>query len=399
MQCGDQELRGRGLAAHGDNYNKELRDKMKSVAGKVVGAAMLVAGIAAIWLWPKGKAESPEESVVRPVRSMVVSDRMKLPELRFPGKVRAGESRDLSFEVPGRLVDFDSNSNGRLVKKGDILAKLDARDYEADVKKAEAERERAELTLQRMKNASKTGGVSKEDISKAEADAKTAEAQLAIAKKALESCVIVAPYDGVVAETYPESLDMAAVGQKILTLQDADRVKFDVSIPETMVIDRRLGDELKARRHFVVFDALPAQKFDVEFVEFTSKADDRTQTFTATFSMPTQERFVILPGMSVTLVIEGGETAKAAGDGKGLQFAFAVPTVAVGADETGAHFVWKLVKTDKEGEYRTVKQRVETARLVGTDIGVKSGLENGDRIAVAGVTILTEGRTVTLYGE
>ena len=144
---------------------------------------------------------------------------------------------------------------------------------------------------------------------------------------------------------------------------------------------------------------MPAQKFDVEFEEFTSKADDRTQTFTATFSMPTQERFVILPGMSVTLVIEGGETAKAAGDGKGLQFAFAVPTVAVGADETGAHFVWKLVKTDKEGEYRTVKQRVETARLVGTDIGVKSGLENGDRIAVAGVTILTEGRTVTLYGE
>ena len=31
------------MAAHGDNYNKELRDKMKSVAGKVVGAAMLVA--------------------------------------------------------------------------------------------------------------------------------------------------------------------------------------------------------------------------------------------------------------------------------------------------------------------------------------------------------------------
>ena len=372
---------------------------MKIGAGKVVGAAMLVAGIAAIWLWPKGKAEAPDETVVRPVRSMVVSDRMKLPELRFPGKVRAGESRDLSFEVPGRLIDFDSSSNGRRVKKGDILAKLDARDYEADVKKAEAERERAELTLQRMKNASKTGGVSKEEISKAEADAKTAEAQLAIAKKALESCVIKAPYDGIVAETYPESLDMVSVGQKILTLQDADRVKFDVSIPETMVIDRRLGDVLKARRHFVVFDALPKQAFDVEFEEFTSKADERTQTFTATFSMPTQERFVILPGMSVTLVIEGGEAAKATGDGKGLQFAFAVPTVAVGADETGAHFVWKLVKTDKEGEYRTVKQRVETARLVGTDIGVKSGLENGDRIAVAGVTILTEGRTVTLYGE
>ena len=37
--------------------------------------------------------------------------------------------------------------------------------------------------------------------------------------------------------------------------------------------------------------------------------------------------------------------------------------------------------------------------LVGTDIAVKSGLASGDRIAVAGVTILTEGQMVTLYGE
>ena len=236
----------------------------------------------------------------------------------------------------------------------------------------------------------------RKEVSKAEADAKTAEAQLAIAKKALESCVIKAPYDGVVAETYPESLDMVSVGQKILTLQSTDKVKFDVSIPETMVIDRRLGEEIKVRRHFVVFDSLPQREFDVAFEGFTSKADDRTQTFTATFSMPTQKEFVILPGMSVTLVITGGEKKT---EDKGLVLPFAVPTVAVGADETGAHFVWKLVKSDKEGEYKTVKQRIETGRLVGTDIAVKSGLASGDRIAVAGVTILTEGQTVTLYGE
>ena len=52
-----------------------------------------------------------------------------------------------------------------------------------------------------------------------------------------------------------------------------------------------------------------------------------------------------------------------------------------------------------EGEYRTVRQKVETGRLIGTNLAVKSGLARGDRIAVAGVTILTEGQTVTLYGE
>ena len=371
---------------------------MKIGAGKVVGAAMLAAGIAAIWLWPKGGAKAPEESVVRPVRSMVVSDRVSLPELRFPGKVKAGESRDLSFEVPGRLLKIVADK-GRRVKKGDVLAKLDARDFEADAAKAEAEHERAGITLERMRNAAKTGGVSKEEVSKAETAVKTSAAQLAIARKALESCVMKAPYDGQVADTYPSDLDMVASGQKILTLQNTDIVKFDVSIPETMVIDRRFVSELKGRRYFVVFDALPKNAFDVRFDEFTSVADDRTQTFTATFSMPAREEFVILPGMSVTLVIAGGEKKKSDGGDRGIEFPFAVPTVAVGSDETGAHFVWKLVKSDKEGEYKTVRQKVETGRLFGTNLAVKSGLARGDRIAVAGVTILTEGQTVTLYGE
>ena len=366
---------------------------MKANIGKFVGATMLVAGISAIWLWPKGDAVVAEEPVVRPVRSILVTDKVKLPELRFPGKVKAGSTRDLVFEVPGRLVDFDID-NGKHVKKGDVLARLDARDYEADFKKAEAERERADLSLQRMRNAEKSGGVSKEDVSKAETAAKTAEAQLAIAKKALDGCVIRAPYDGVVAETYPQSLDMVAVGQKILTLQSADKVKFDVSIPETMVISRRFVDALRGRRYFVVFDSLPKREFDVKFEEFTSRADDRTQTFTATFSMPAQDEFVMLPGMSVTLVVSGGELANS-GDGVPLK----VPTSAVGADESGAHFVWKLVKSEREGEYRTVKQPVETGRLFGTDLAVKSGLASGDRIAVAGVAILTEGRIVTLFGE
>ena len=93
---------------------------MKIGAGKVIGAVMFAAGVAAIWLWPKQKAEVSEDTVVRPVRSMVVTGKATLPELRCPGKVRAGESRDMMFEVPGRLVEFKLD-RGQSVKKGDVL--------------------------------------------------------------------------------------------------------------------------------------------------------------------------------------------------------------------------------------------------------------------------------------
>ena len=130
---------------------------MKIGAGKVIGAAMFAAGVAAIWLWPKQKAEVSEDTVVRPVRSMVVTGKATLPELRCPGKVRAGESRDLMFEVPGRLVEFKLD-RGQSVKKGDVLGKLDMRDYEADVAKAEAEFESKKLSYERYSKALGKGG-------------------------------------------------------------------------------------------------------------------------------------------------------------------------------------------------------------------------------------------------
>ena len=368
---------------------------MKIGAGKVIGAAMFAAGVAAIWLWPKQKAEVSEDTVVRPVRSMVVTGKATLPELRCPGKVRAGESRDLMFEVPGRLVEFKLD-RGQSVKKGDVLGKLDMRDCEADVAKAEAEFESKKLSYERYSKALGKGGVSKDDVTKSEAEYKTAKAQLAVAKKALESCTLVAPYDGLVADKYPEELDMVSTGQKILTLLSVDKVKFDITVPETLIISHSIVDEMANRRHYVVFDSLPGREFDVSYEEATTQADPRTQTFTLTFSMPTPTEYNFLPGMSVTLV--AADKQKKAG-GEAADMPLSVPATAVGADERGGHFVWKLVKAEKEGEYRTVKQPVETGWLHGTDIAVKNGLAAGDRIAIAGVSILTEGRIVTLWKE
>ena len=189
---------------------------------------------------------------------------------------------------------------------------------------------------------------------------------------------------------------MVSTGQKILTLLSVDKVKFDITIPETAVISRRISEVLKDRRRYVVFDSLPDKEFDVEFEEATTQADSKTQTFTVTFSMPAHDDYNILPGMSVTLVIEGGAKLS---ESEGSEAPLVVPTVAVGADEAGAHFVWKLVKAEKEGEYKTVKQVVETGETLGTNLVVNKGLAEGDRIAVAGVSLLTEGRIVTLWKE
>jgi RND family efflux transporter MFP subunit len=317
---------------------------------------------------------------------MVVGDAFGQPELYFPGLVGANAGVDLSFEVAGRLIEMPVKK-GLQVKKGDLLGRLDPRDFENEVKNAEAEKERAKSSFDRMAKALESNAVSKEDYSKAKADFDKANAQLEIKRKALDDTRMLARFDGLIANTYVDTFDTLAAGTPILTLQDVSKVTVDVAVPEQYVIS---GPRNPSNRVFqAVFDGLPGRRFDVTFKEFTTKADERTQTYLASFEMPAPTDVRILPGMSATIAVTG--MLDAPEGQKGL----AVPSDAVGIDGQGQHFVWVLEKADADtfvARQRPVKVGDRQAAL----IQVLEGLKPGERIATAGVSLLVEGRKVTL---
>ena len=354
---------------------------MKSLFVKTAGCVILAGTISAIWLLPvSGKNGIDEPQPVRPVRSEVVRTAIRIPRLSYPGIVRASDSVDLAFEVSGRLVNFPAGS-GQKVKKGDVLAVLDTRDFMQDLNKAKAAAEQARLTEQRNITAAKkhAGAVSQEQISVATANRIRAEAELKIAEKAVEDAVLKAPYDGWIADTYPSTYDTVEAGQKILTLQNIETVKVDVSLPESLVIDG-LNTPFKSRKHYITFDSLPAMKYVPHSREFKAHADSRTQTYTATFAMKRPEWLRLLPGMSA--------------DAKPW-----VSSDSVGNASDGSAFVWKLEPSGKEGEFTVKRRMVKLGRRVGSQIEVVEGLADGDRIASAGINILSEGRKVVLYKE
>ena len=366
---------------------------MKSLFVKTAGGLILAGSISAIWLLPvSGKNGIDEPQPVRPVRSEVVRTAIRIPRLSYPGIVRASDSVDLAFEVSGRLVNFPAGS-GRKVRKGEVLAVLDTRDFMQDLNKAKAAAEQARLTEQRNITAAKkhAGAVSQEQISVATANRIRAEAELKIAEKAVEDAVLKAPYDGWIADTYPSTYDTVEAGQKILTLQNIETVKVDVSLPESLVIDG-LNTPFKSRKHYITFDSLPAMKYVPHSREFKAHADSRTQTYTATFAMKRPERLRLLPGMSATLTVEGCDMPS--GDAKPW-----VSSDSVGNASDGSAFVWKLEPSGKEGEFTVKKRMVKLGRRVGSQIEVVEGLADGDRIASAGINILSEGRKVVLYKE
>lgn len=364
--------------------------------GKIIGAAVFAGATAAIWLWPDSPAPKVPEETVRPVRSTVITGDSVLPELRFAGKVKAGKSRTLHFKHSGRIERIPAGK-GMRVSKGEKVAWLFSEDFKNRLEEATASAERDRLSYKRVSDAAKKNAVSKEELSRSEAQLRQSEANLELAKRALEETVLVAPFDGTVADVPATELDMVSSADPILVLQNMSKIKVDVAVPETIVILQKKiryvnGDNCRLE---VVFDSLPDRSFPVKFVEYTATADAGTQTYTATYEMDPPEDILLLPGMSATIVVPAGTYYFDQGSAETKKID--VPESAVGVDGKGGYFVWKLVK---EGDvYVAHKAAVTGCFLKGDKMRIEGGVSVGDRVATAGVAVLTEGRKVTLLND
>lgn len=373
---------------------------MKINIGKVIGVALFAGAVAAIEFWPEANVEAKPDDSVRPVRSVVAEKGTRLPDLYFTGKVKADSDRTLCFKQPGRIQRIPVAA-GQRIKKGDRLAWLDPLDFEKDLAKAEAAEQRDRQTCDRKREAAKKNAISKEELSQAEAQLAVSAAQLALAKRALEDTVLLAPFDGTVAEVPATELDMVTPSTKIVLVHDLSKIKIDVVFPETMAIAAKKIKAADDRSSVcavahVYFDSVPGRLFPVKFVEYVSNADAKTQTYVATYVMDAPDDLMIMPGMSATLFIKGSDYRFDSAD---LDNAIRLPESAVAAAPDGSFGVWVLEPSAEKGVFAARHRTVELASRNNGTVTVLKGVKPGERIATAGVSQLTEGRKVRLLAE
>lgn len=94
----------------------------------------------------------------------------------FPGLVKAASDTKLAFRVGGPLIQFDVRIGQRVVK-GDVIARIDPRDFEINVMRLTATLDEARANLKAMRV-----GARAEDIALLEADLRAAQARLTEAK-------------------------------------------------------------------------------------------------------------------------------------------------------------------------------------------------------------------------
>lgn len=356
------------------------------IVGLLIGVGLLAGGIYAV-AFVEWRPHAPEEPPpIRPLKTIVVGSPLAASGRKYPGKVRPNQEVKLAFQVSGALIEFPVKK-GQEVQQGELLARLDPRDFQNTLTAKQGILANAKFSLEKTEQLRQSGAASPDELINAQAALDVAQSDADIAAKALEDTYLRAPFAGIVADTLVQNYENVQAKQPVLSLQDIVDVEIEVSVPEERVIRGR-GDR-DQYRFIATFDYLPAREFEVQLKEFATDADPLTQTYLATFVMPAPEDVLILPGMTTTIheYRKEGEGAEEGG--------YAVPIDAVPIDGLGTYFVW-MVQPDGEGTFTVHRRNVQVGQMVGDEILVVAGLESGDRIAAVGVHVLREGQRVRL---
>ena len=350
-----------------------------------------------------GKKEEkvPEKKVVRPVKIMTIMSSEEAFKRKFPGKVRASKRVELAFQVGGPLIKLPIEE-GQNVKRRQLLARIDPRDFQTNLRNAEgglgkvkAALQLAQTEYERVVRIRKKdpGAVSqamvdrrREAVNKAQADIQSLQASVDAAKDQLSYTYLRAPFSGVISRRYVDNYQEVRAKQPIVSLDDISSLEILVDVPEIVMASVRKSGPTKVVAEFA---AAPGRQFPLTIKEYATRADPRTQTYQVTLQMPRPKGINILPGMTAT--VHGSPPVEQKGDDR-----FVVPAIAVFADEAGTSHVWVV---DKDA-MKVNKRKVTTGDLTGTDsIQILEGLQSGEKIAITGVAQLREGMQVRDLSE
>ncbi|WP_226581016.1 efflux RND transporter periplasmic adaptor subunit [Acuticoccus sediminis] len=260
--------------------------------GKLLLAGLMTAGIAA-WMAsghliiagtaqeatprpPAERAEANEEAFRVRTRTVQAEERGRLLTMR--GRTRADALVDVAAETTARIAERPVD-RGSHVKAGDVLCELDKGVRAAQLARARAEEEKAQLDYDAASKLSGRGFESQTRVAATKAALDAAQASVAEAQEELSRTTILAPISGTVQEPLGEVGAMLAIGGVCATIVDADPIIVTGQISERDISAVHMGSE--ANIDLVTGEAISGS---VSYISRTADAD--TRTFTVELTVP-----------------------------------------------------------------------------------------------------------------
>lgn len=318
-------------------------------------------------------AKTAAKSDARPVPVSLVSvERGPLERpLRVGGVLKQKSELDLAFTTGGVLSVLFVDA-GAHVRRGQVLAQLDATEVGAAARQAREAVAKAERDLERVKSLHATGALPLVELQNAETGAAVARAQLAAADFAARHAQIVAPDDGLIDQRLAEKGEVLAPGRPVFRMSGRSKgAVVRVALTDKDALGLTVGQSAT-----VQLDAAPDAQLPAKISTLATVASPATGTFDVEVKLDAPpER--LLSGMTVKVTIPRTETPRAT-----------VPLSSLVRADGKSAFVYVA----DAGHAKRLA--VEVAFVAGDRAALATGLDGVDRIVGAGAALLEDGAAV-----
>jgi RND family efflux transporter MFP subunit len=321
----------------------------------VAGVAILAA-IAVAWWW---SSRVPKVSAVAATRGTAV-------EIVYAtGGVEPVRWAKVASLIRDRIVDI-CDCEGKQVAKGDVLARLDDREVQAQMRELKAREDFLKREMSRVSELIARNIATTQAYERASMDLQQVQAQILVQTEKINDYTIIAPMDGVVLRRDGEIGEIAEAGQ----------VLFRVGVPKPLQVVAEVNEEDIPRvavGQTVLFrtDAFPQGKLEGKVREITPMGDVVAKTYRVKMAVP--DDTPLKPGMSVEANIITREKPNA----------LLVPSDALQGNSVFLVDGARLMK-------RTVTVGIRGTRMAE----ILSGLSEGERVASPAATDFKDGARV-----
>ncbi|MDR3402130.1 MAG: efflux RND transporter periplasmic adaptor subunit [Chthoniobacter sp.] len=307
------------------------------------------------------------------MRTVAVESKARPSSEEVVGTVRAKLRAVIEAKVSAR-VEALLVAPGQTVRAGDLLAQLDAREFQAKLDQALAVHEQAARDLTRAGELKEKKITSQAEFDSVEAREHVAAGAVREMETILGYTKLVAPFDGIITRKLVDVGDLvgdlAAPGKPILEMENPKALRFEADVPESLIGKVKIGTQLPVR-----VSAAP-RPIEGTVVEMAPIADPASRTFLVKLDLP------------MTDGIRSGQFGRVwvvTGEEQSIRVPFPA-VVARGQMET----VFVAVKN--HAQLRIIR----TGKRIGGEIELLSGISPGESVVIDGADQLHDGQPITL---
>lgn len=344
---------------------------------------LLVIGIIALIVFVLGKNKESNEAKT----AVVAAQDSNSIAVRIDTVAKQTLNLDFSANgtfAPNREMTFSSEKAGRVVKifvdegdavhVGQTLATVRTDQLSVDLQNTEANLANAQTDLARYENAYKTGGVTQQQLDQAKLALTNAQARVNVSRINIGDANIKATINGVVNKRYIEPGAVLGANTQMFDIVDVSKLKLKVTVNEGQVATLKTGDKVK-----VTASVFPDESFTGKLSFIAPKADN-SLNFPLEIEIANNPNNQLKAGMYGTAIFAQQKE----------QSLLAIPRTAfVGGINSNQIFL-------AEGNSTARLHNVTSGRVIGDQVEILNGLNEGDIIITSGQVNLTDGSKIQI---